>query len=76
MLCSGWRMIGCGIALGLLGAYGLARFMEHHVYVVDHGRVLTLVVTALVLVFSATVAGFLPAWRASRLEPAHILRQE
>ncbi len=65
-----------GIALGLGGAYALGRFVANVLYEVtpnDPGTYIAL--TALVLTI-ATLASWLPARRAQRVDPVTVLRNE
>jgi predicted permease len=64
-----------GIAAGLAGALGLNRLMASMLFGVqptDAGTLSTVVVT---IVLVAVIACWLPAWRASRLDPNVVLRE-
>ena len=65
-----------GIALGLVGAVAGGRLLEGMLWGVEANDPLTLAFAALLLALAAAVAGFLPAHRASRVDPVHALRQE
>ncbi len=69
-------LIGIGLALGLGATFGTTRFVESFLYGTKARDPWTLSLAAAVLAFVAAVAGFLPARRASRLEPMNALREE
>ncbi len=64
--------IGVGVALSL----GLARYVESQLYGVPARDILTIGAAAIVLAVVALAAGWLPARRASRVDPMLALRQE
>jgi putative ABC transport system permease protein len=70
------RLIGIGLAIGLGVAIGTMRFIESFLYGVKARDPRTLVVAVFALALVAAVAGYLPARRASRLEPMNALREE
>ena len=57
-------------------AWGLSRLAAGNLFVVDAYDGVTLVATPAVLSAIATVSGFLPASRASRIDPIRALRHE
>jgi predicted permease len=65
-----------GAALGLAGALVVSRSLEALLYSVSPSDPVTLTVTALVLVATTLVAGYLPARRATRVDPVVALRAE
>jgi predicted permease len=64
--------IGVGVALSL----GLARYVEAQLYGVPARDIVTIAAAAIVLAVVALAAGWLPARRASRVDPMIALRQE
>jgi ABC-type antimicrobial peptide transport system permease subunit len=72
----GLRLALAGVALGVLGALLATRVLASFVYQVSPTDPLTLVATAAVLVGSAVLASWLPARRATRVDPAISLRAE
>jgi len=67
-------LTGTGVVLGLvLGAWA-SRFVATLLYELDPSDPLTLIVSAATLVLIAGIAGWLPANRASRLDPTQVLR--
>jgi ABC-type antimicrobial peptide transport system permease subunit len=64
-----------GLAIGVFFAMTLGRVIRGQLFGVDLVDPITLATVALVLGGSALVASFLPAWRASRLDPGNALRE-
>jgi putative ABC transport system permease protein len=65
-----------GVGLGLAGAAVLMTWMSSLLFGITAHDPLTYAVVALILVLVATVASWLPARRALRVEPAVALRQD
>jgi macrolide transport system ATP-binding/permease protein len=65
-----------GAAAGLLAALGLARFIASQLYGIHASDPRTLAAAAALLLAVAAVAGYLPARRASRVQPMTALRME
>jgi putative ABC transport system permease protein len=75
----GIRLSLIGIVIGTLGALMFGRALpsfSHLLYGVESSDPLTLVFTSLALMSTAILACFIPARRASRLDPAIALRNE
>jgi putative ABC transport system permease protein len=72
----GLRRVALGVALGAPAALAAARALESELYGVDPGDPWTLAGVAAVLFAVALVAALPAASRASRAEPAQVLRQE
>lgn len=72
----GGGLAGVGLALGILGAFGLTRLLSSQLYQVSSSDPGTFVVAPLFLGAVALAACFLPARRASRLDPVIALREE
>jgi putative ABC transport system permease protein len=68
------RLIGAGVLLGTVISLWASPLVASLLYGLDSRDPATFVVAALVLGAVATLAGWLPAWRASRLAPAAVLR--
>ncbi len=69
-------MISVGVAVGLAGALGAARLLARWVEGVRATEPMTFALMISVLVMAALFASFLPARRASRVDPVKALRQE
>src|SRR5437016_5950465 len=72
----GVRMALAGVGLGVVGALAGTRVLKSLVYQVSTTDTLTLAATAGVLVESALLASWIPARRATRVDPAVSLRAE
>jgi putative ABC transport system permease protein len=69
-------LAGAGLALGLAGALAASRLLEGWLFGVAPHDPATLAAVAAVLMLTALLAGYGPARRASRLDPAAVLRSE
>jgi ABC-type antimicrobial peptide transport system permease subunit len=65
-----------GVSIGIAAALGLSRFMQSLLFDVDAADPLTFVVIGLFLGAVAMLAGYVPARRASRIDPVVALRAE
>ncbi len=70
------RMILPGAAIGVVAALGAARLLQRLVAGVRAAEPVTIVLVVLVLLAAALAASFLPARRASRIDPLSALRAE
>lgn len=68
--------VGIGLAAGLVGALALGRLMTSLLFEVSGRDPLTLATVAVTVVATATVASYLPALRASAIDPLTTLRME
>jgi putative ABC transport system permease protein len=65
-----------GIVIGLAGAFALNRLIASLLFGVQPTDVATIAAVVATITLVALVACWLPAWRASRLDPNIVLRQE
>jgi ABC-type antimicrobial peptide transport system permease subunit len=72
----GVLLIAAGAAFGVLLAVPVTRLMRELLSAVDPGDPLTFVVTIAVLAVAALAACYLPAWRATRVNPMTALGGE
>jgi predicted permease len=69
-------VVGIGLAIGLSASLGTARFIASFLYGMKANDPWTLGAAAGALAAIAVLAGFIPARRASRLDPMTALREE
>ena len=72
----GLAPVGAGIILGLGGALGLTRLLERYLYGVTPTDPFTFVCISALLGTVALVASYVPARRASQVDPVIALRYE
>ena len=63
-----------GVAIGLPGGYGLGRLVEAQMFGLTARDPFTFVVATVTLLATALLAGYLPALRATRVQPMEALR--
>jgi ABC-type antimicrobial peptide transport system permease subunit len=76
VLRQGLILAGMGVIIGLGAAIGLTRLMEALLYGVDPVDPLTFGAVALSLTFVALLASYIPARRASKVDPVVAIRFE
>jgi ABC-type antimicrobial peptide transport system permease subunit len=72
----GMRVVGAGAFIGFLGAAGLAQLLSSQLFQVSAFDPVTFILTAAILAAAASVSAFVPALRATHVEPATALRHE
>jgi predicted permease len=70
------RLIAIGVAIGLPAAFALTRYIQAQLYGLTPNDPLTISVAAAALIAAAALAGYIPAVRASRVDPVRALRYE
>ena len=76
VLRQGLKLAAIGLVLGLVASAGLTRFLTSLLFQVKPEDVVTTLAVALTLAAVALLANYLPARRASRLDPNEALRRE
>ncbi|HEX8185053.1 MAG TPA: FtsX-like permease family protein, partial [Blastocatellia bacterium] len=76
VLRQGLKLASLGIALGLIGAFAMSRVMASLLYGVSTTDPITYIAVSLILASVALLACFLPARRATRVDPMVALRYE
>jgi putative ABC transport system permease protein len=76
VLSHGLRLTTAGILIGAIAAFVLTRLMGNLLYKVSPRDPLAFGLAFVVIAFASLVACFLPAWRATRIDPVQALRNE
>jgi predicted permease len=72
----GLELTGVGIVLGIIGAVALTRVMSSLLFGVSTTDLPTFAMVPVILAAVAALATYLPAWRATRVDPVVALRDE
>jgi putative ABC transport system permease protein len=70
------KLMVSGLFIGLVGAIATARILRSQLFQVSPADPAVYIGMLLLLVAVVLAASYLPAWRASRVEPIEALRQE
>lgn len=76
VLAEGIALAGFGIAIGLVAATMLGRFLDAMIFGISAHDPLTLIAAVLVLLAMAAIATLQPALRAARVDPTTSIRAE
>jgi putative ABC transport system permease protein len=68
--------VGWGLTIGLIMALGLTRLLSSFVFGITATDPTTFVLAPALLVMAASLAIYIPARRASRVDPVNSLRSE
>jgi ABC-type antimicrobial peptide transport system permease subunit len=69
-------LLGIGIAVALPAAWVLTRFVRSQLYGIQPTDPVSILVAVFAIAAVATLAGYVPAWRATRVDPMRALRYE
>jgi len=72
----GSTLILLGLVIGLAGAYALTRLIESLLFGVTPKDPFTFAAVAVLLAVVALIACYIPAWRATKVDPLDALRYE
>jgi putative ABC transport system permease protein len=70
------RLLAIGLTLGIAGSFAVMRFVESLLYGLQPNDLKTLALGCAVLAATAFAATSLPVRRATKLDPATVLRDE
>jgi ABC-type antimicrobial peptide transport system permease subunit len=76
IVAQGLRLAGFGLVIGLVLAFGLARLISGMLYGTSPSDPLTFVGIAVLLAVVAFLASYIPALRATKVDPTVALRTE
>lgn len=72
----GMLLAAIGAAVGLVAAFGLARYLETLLFQIRPTDAMAFMVAPVLLLGVALLACYVPAWRAMKVDPLVALRQE
>jgi putative ABC transport system permease protein len=75
-MCQGLKLVLIGMLLGLSGALALTRLLRGFLYEISALDPLTFASALVLLTIVSVLACWLPAWRASKVDPMEALRHE
>ena len=76
MLREGGRVTAIGIGIGLVLAVGAGQFLQGILYGLNRIEPVVLVTAPLILLAASLLASYVPALRATRVDPTVALRSE
>jgi putative ABC transport system permease protein len=72
----GLRWLALGVAIGIAGSLAAARVLAGQLWEVSPSDPLTIAAVVAILAATGLAASYLPAWRATRVDPLVVLRAE
>jgi ABC-type lipoprotein release transport system permease subunit len=72
----GMRLAALGLAIGLITAVALARLLRHNLAGLQADDPALIGMAAALVTATAAAACWVPAWRATRVDPVAAIRQE
>jgi putative ABC transport system permease protein len=72
----GWKLAGCGLGIGLVGALVLSFLVQSLLYEMSAQDPLTFLTVIAILALTVLAACYFPARRAARVDPVVALRHE
>ncbi len=69
-------LVGIGVVLGLGASWGLTRYVQKQLYGIQPNDLTTIVLATIGIAIVALAAGYVPARRATRVDPIRALRWE
>jgi putative ABC transport system permease protein len=76
VLRQGGGIVGAGIALGLAGCFAVSRLLESFLYGLSPTDPLTYASLTTLIAAIGLIASYVPAWRATRVDPLIALREQ
>jgi ABC-type antimicrobial peptide transport system permease subunit len=76
VLSHGLRLMAAGVVVGAIAAVVLTRLMANLLYKVSPSDPIAFGSALLVIIIASLTACFLPAWRATRIDPVKALREQ
>jgi putative ABC transport system permease protein len=76
VVANGMKLAVIGLVIGLAGAWGLSRFIQGLLFGVQPTDLLTFAVVSICLLAAALLACYIPARRATKVDPLEALRYE
>jgi ABC-type antimicrobial peptide transport system permease subunit len=71
----GMALTGAGMAVGIAAAFAVTRLVANMLFQVDASDPVTFALAGAFLGVVALIATWLPAWRATRIDPMSALRR-
>jgi predicted permease len=72
----GSRVVAIGVVLGSIAAIAAGRFVESILFGVSSRDPISILGASTILLAVAAMASFIPSWRATRIDPVVVLREE